>query len=107
MNEKWFRVWRHSHQIFTMRRKVVVVFFPRMAMAIKKAYGNNDCAIHVVCFLLLVWLCCLILFEHVVNTKNEIALLNGQLVMLKKEWTKELVDGNMYISEMKQQGMVN
>jgi hypothetical protein len=34
-------------------------------------------------------------------------LLNGQLVMLKKEWTKELVDGNMNWSEMKQQGMVN
>jgi len=35
------------------------------------------------------------LFEHVANAKNGIALLNGQLVMLKKEWTKELVDGNM------------
>jgi hypothetical protein len=46
------------------------------------------------CVFLLVWLCCLIFFEHV-NAKNEIALLNGQLVMLKKEWTKELVDGNM------------
>lgn len=64
-------------------------------MAIKKAYGNNDCAMHVVCFFLLVWLCCLIFFEHVANAKNEIVLLNGQLVMLKKEWTKELLDGNM------------
>jgi hypothetical protein len=47
------------------------------------------------CVFLLVWLWCLIFFEHVANAKNEIALLNGQLVMLKKEWTKELVDGNM------------
>ncbi len=50
MNEKWFRVWRHSRQFFSTRTKVVVVFFPRMAMAIKKAYGNNDCGMHVVCF---------------------------------------------------------
>jgi hypothetical protein len=33
-------------------------------------------------------------------------LLNGQLVM-KKEWTKELVDGNMNWIEMNQQGRVN
>lgn len=50
VNEKWFRVWRHSRQFFSTRTKVVVVFFPRMAMAIKKAYGNNDCGMHVVCF---------------------------------------------------------
>ncbi len=46
------------------------------------------------CVFLLVWLWCLSFFELVANAKNEIALLNGQLVM-KKEWTKELVDGNM------------
>jgi hypothetical protein len=45
------------------------------------------------CVFLLVWLWCLSFFEHVANAKNEIALLNGQLVMLKKEWTKELVMG--------------
>ncbi len=57
-------------------------------------------------FFLLVWLWCLSFFELVANAKNEIALLNGQLVM-KKEWTKELVDGNMNWIEMNQQGRVN
>jgi len=46
------------------------------------------------CVFLLVWLWCLSFFELVANAKKEIALLNGQLVM-KKEWTKEFVDGNM------------
>jgi hypothetical protein len=47
------------------------------------------------CVFLLVSFWCLSFFELVANAKKEIALLNGQLVMLKKEWTKELVDGNM------------
>jgi hypothetical protein len=47
------------------------------------------------CVFLLVSFWCVSFFELVANAKKEIALLNGQLVMLKKEWTKELVDGNM------------
>jgi len=93
VNEKWFRVWRHSRQFFMTRRKVVVVFFSRMAMAIK--IMETTIVLCMLCVFLLVWLWCLVYFEHVANAQNEIALLNGQLVMLKKEWTKELVDGNM------------
>ncbi len=59
------------------------------------------------CVFLLVSFWCLSFFELVANAKKEIALLNGQLVMLKKEWTKELVDGNMNWIEMNQQRRVN
>jgi hypothetical protein len=36
VNEKWFKVWRHSHQFFTTRKKVVVVFFS------KDGYGHKE-----------------------------------------------------------------